>query len=97
MISPESIQDAAADAAAPSQLLASLVGIMSAHGESVDRLLELTAATVCAEQDARTLDRLMGVGGPVEHHGKYWDAERRADEIYFGEGREEEDESDEND
>ena len=32
------------------------------------------------------------------HPGKYWDAERRADEIYFGEGREqEEDESDESD
>ena len=91
----ESIQQAAAEAAAPSQLLASLVGIMSAHGENVDRLLELTAAAVCAEQDARTLDGLMGVGDPVEHPGKYWDEERRADELYFGEGREqEEDESD---
>ena len=98
MISPESITQAAADAASPSQLLASLVGIMSAHGENVERLLELTAAAVCAEQDARTLDRLMGVGDPVEHHGKYWDAERLADELYFGEGREQEEgESDEGD
>ena len=87
----ESIQDAAADAVAPSQFLSRLVGIMSAHGEDVDRLLELTAAAVCAEQDARTLDGLMGVGEPVEHHGKYWDVERLADELYFGEGREQED------
>ena len=94
----ESIQQAAADAAAPSQLLSRLTGIMAAHGENVERLLELTAAAVCAEQDARTLDGLMGVGDPVEHPGKYWDAERRADELYFGEGREQkEDEGDEKD
>ena len=93
----ESITQAASDTVTPSQFLSRLVGIMSAHGENVERLLELTASAVCAEQDARTLDGLMGVGDPVEHHGKYWDAERRADEIYFGEGREQkEDESDEN-
>ena len=94
----ESIQEAASDAVAPSQFLSRLAGIMSAHGEEAGRVLELAAAAVCAEQDARTLDGLMGVGDPVEHPGKYWDAERRADEIYFGEGREqEEDESDEKD
>ena len=94
----ESIQQAATNAATPSQFIASLTGIMSAHGENVERLLELAAAAVCAEQDARTLDGLMGVGDTVDHPGKYWDAERRADELYFGEGREkEEDESDEKD
>ena len=94
----ESIQQAAADAVSPSQFLSRLAGIMSAHGEDVDRLLELAAKAAIAEQDARTLAGLMGAGEPVEHPGKYWDAERRADEIYFGEGREqEEDEGDEKD
>ena len=33
-----------------------------------------------------------------ERKGRYWSKERRADELYFGEGREqEEDENDEND
>ena len=97
MISPESIKEAAADAVAPSQFLSRLAGIVAAHGENADRLLQLAAEAACAEQDARTLDRLMGVGDPVEHPGKYWDAERRADELYFGEGREkEEGEVDEN-
>ena len=93
----ESIQDATADAVTPSQFLSRLAGIVAAHGQDAEALLELAAMAACAEQDARTLDRLMGVGDPVEHPGKYWDAGRRADEIYFGEGREqEEDEIDEN-
>ena len=62
MISPESIQEAAADAATPSQFLARLAGIVAAHGENVDRLLALAAEAVCAEQDARTLERLLGGG-----------------------------------
>ena len=60
MISPESIQEAAAGAVAPSQFLARLAGIMSAHGENVERLLALASEAVCAEQDARTLERLLG-------------------------------------
>ena len=86
----ESIQQAAADAVSPSQLLSRLAGIVAAHGQDAKALLQLAAEAACAEQDARTLDRLMGVGDPVEHPGKYWDAERRADELYFGEGREQE-------
>ena len=31
------------------------------------------------------------------HPGKYWDAERLADELYFGEGREEKDDVDDED
>ena len=108
----ESITQAAADAATPSQFLSRLVGIMAAHGEDADRLLELAAKAACAEQDARTLERLWqgkiamlrnvepgdANEETMEHHpGKYWDAERRADELYFGEGHEQEDEDDEKD
>ena len=59
MISPESIQQAAADAVVPSQFLARLAGIMSAHGEDVDRLLVLAAEAAIAEQDSRTLNQLL--------------------------------------
>ena len=62
MISPESIQQAAADAVAPSQFLSRLAGIVAAHGQDVEALLELAAEAVCAEQDARTLERLLGGG-----------------------------------
>ena len=94
----ESITQAADDTVAPSQFLSRLAGIVAAHGQDAGALLDLAAKAACAEQDARTLDRLMGVGEPVEHPGKYWDEERRADEVYFGEGREQkEDEGDEKD
>ena len=60
MISPESIQEAASDAVAPSQFLSRLAGIVAAHGEDVSKLLALAAEAVCAEQDARTLNQLLG-------------------------------------
>ena len=59
MISPESIQQAAADAVAPSQILARLAGIMSAHGQGADRLLALAAEAAISEQDSRTLNQLL--------------------------------------
>ena len=90
----ESIQEAASDAVTPSQFLSRLAGIVAAHGQDAKALLDLAAKAACAEQDARTLDGLMGVGDPVEHPGKYWDEERRADELYFGEGREQEEDKD---
>ena len=62
MISPESIQEAAADAVAPSQFLSRLAGIVAAHGEDVSKLLGLAADAAIAEQDARTLERLLGGG-----------------------------------
>ena len=62
MISPESITNEAFDAYTPSQFLARLAGVLSAHGQDVEALLELAAKAACAEQDARTLERLLGGG-----------------------------------
>ena len=61
MISPESIQEAASGAVAPSHFIARLAGIMSAHGEDVERLLAFAAEAAIAEQDSRTLNQLLGV------------------------------------
>ena len=55
----ESITQAAADAVAPSQFIARLAGIMSAHGEDVERLMALAAEAAIAEQDSRTLNQLL--------------------------------------
>ena len=55
----ESIQEAATDAVAPSQFLARLAGIMSTHGEDVERLLALAAEAAIAEQGSRTLNQLL--------------------------------------
>ena len=60
MISPESITNEAFDAYTPSQFLARLAGVLSAHGEDVGRLLAFAANAACAEQDSRTLNQLLG-------------------------------------
>ena len=60
MISPESIQEAAADAVAPSQFLARLAGILAAHGENVERLLDLTTQAAIGEADRITLNQFFG-------------------------------------
>ena len=60
MISPDSITNEAFDAYTPSQVLARLAGVLSAHGQDVEVLLALAAEAVCAEQDARTLNQLLG-------------------------------------
>ena len=61
----ESITQAAYDAVAPSRFLARLAGIMSAHGEPVERLSQMATEAACAEQDARTLNKLLGGDGDV--------------------------------
>ena len=53
----ESVQQATTGAATPSQFLARLAGIMSAHGEDVERLLALAAEAAIAEQDSRTFSQ----------------------------------------
>lgn len=59
----ESIREAAAEAATPSQFLARLSGAMSAHGEDAERLMALAADAALAEQDSRTLKQwLKGCG-----------------------------------
>ena len=62
MISPESITQAAAEAATPSQFLACLAGIMAAHGEDAGKLLELTAEAVIGETDRIILNKFFGGG-----------------------------------
>ena len=61
MISPESITNESFDAYTPSQFLARLAGVLSAHGQDVGALLELAAEAAIAEQDSRTLNQLLGV------------------------------------
>ena len=53
----ESIQQAATAAATPSQFLARLAGIMSAHGGDAEKLLALAAEAAIAEQDSRTFSQ----------------------------------------
>ena len=49
---------------------------------------DLKAESIRADAEEEIMER---------HPGKYWDAERLADELYFGEGREEEEDDEDDD